>query len=80
MTPTDIARACYYGDFKFAADYHCFNGNGNVDSFETYEVERLMNDDEDFKEWYLEHCVEYEDEDLIDEVISEGNRLLKLGY
>ena len=79
-TPTQIARACFYGEFKYDADYYCFNGDGNVDSFYTYEAIRLMKENEDFKDWYFSNKTEFENDEIVNEVIKEGNRLLKLGY
>ena len=62
-------------------DYFAMDGYGNIEGFETYEIEDKMNDDADFKSWYYDNnYIEFDDDDLIEEVIHEGNRLISRGY
>lgn len=80
-TPTEIARMCYYGDFNYAYEYHKFNGYNNIDSFETYQVVKEMNEDKDFIKWYIEQneLIDFESDEVIEE-IKKANELIKLGY
>lgn len=79
--PLEVARMTFYGNFKFAEDYHKFNGYGNIDSFSEYEIIREMKNDRDFLEWYIEEndLIDFEDPEVI-EVIEAANKLLKMGY
>jgi len=77
--PMDVARMTFYGDFRFAADFHRFNGYGNIDSFEEYEVVREMRNDRDFLQWYILQN-DLIDFDSIDEIIEEANELIDAGY
>ena len=81
LTPEEIARACFYGDFHYAREYHRFNGYGNVDSFYGYEVVKEMEADTDFLYWLIEEfeLIDFEDEEVI-EAIAEANELIKKGY
>lgn len=81
MKPDEVARACFYGHFHYARDYHRFNGYGNIDSFEAYEVVQEMKNDTGFLSWLIEEyeLIDFEDDEVI-EAIKEANRLIKLGY
>ena len=81
LTPDEIARACFYGDFHYAKEYHQFNTYGNVDSFYDYEIVKEMEADTDFLYWLIEEyeLIDFEDNEVI-EAIKEANRLVKLGY
>ena len=81
MEPLEIARATFYGNFKFAAAYHQFNGYANIDSFEAWEIEKEMKSDKDFLEWYIEeNCLIDWDSDELEKAVAEANKLLTLGY
>lgn len=81
MTPTEAARCTFYGNFRFAADYHKFNGYANIDSFDDYQVIKEMENDHDFLKWYIEgnDLIDLEDEKVI-LVIAEANKLIAMGY
>ena len=38
--PTEAVRAAYYGDYNYCDDYVKFNGYGNLESFNDYDLER----------------------------------------
>lgn len=78
--PYEICRMCQYGSFNYGMDYHRLDGYGNLESAYKYEVEKEMNEDENFKSWFIENYVGFDNEDLIEEVIAEGNRLVAMGY
>ena len=69
------------GNFRFAADYHQFNGYANIDSFDEYQVIKEMENDHDFLKWYIEEndLIDLEGEDVI-LVIAEANKLIAMGY
>ena len=79
--PVEIARMTFYGNFHFAYDFHQFNGYGNIDSFEEYQVVDKMKDDRNFLRWYIE---QYEIVDLesdeVQEVIDLANELIRKGF
>lgn len=81
MTPTEAARCTFYGNFRFAADFHQFNGYGNVDSFDDHQVIKEMKQDHVFLKWYIEenNLIDLEDEKVI-LVIAEANKLIAMGY
>lgn len=79
--PLEVARMTFYGDFRFADDYHKINGYGNIDSFSEYQVVREMKKNKDFLYWYIEEndLIDFED-DFIAGAIKEANNLIKAGY
>lgn len=81
VEPIEIARMTFYGDFNFAADYHKFNGYGNIDSFSEWQVIQEMKEDRDFLEWYVEEndLINFESDEYL-EAIQEANNLLAMGY
>lgn len=36
--PMEVARATFYGNYKYCDQYVRFNGYGNLDSFDDYEI------------------------------------------
>ena len=58
----EIARRIHFGEFNPTDDYWMYNGYGNLVSLDEWEVEKMMNDDTDFKEWYAENYGDEEDE------------------
>ena len=38
--PMEAVRASYYGDYNYCDDYVRFNGYGNLESFNDYDLER----------------------------------------
>lgn len=81
VEPKEIARMTFYGDFRFAADYHKFNGYGNIDSFDDWQVVQEMRNNRDFLMWYIEEneLIDFESDEYI-ETIKEANNLLAMGY
>lgn len=79
MTPTEVARATFYGNFRYCAEYHQFNGYANIDSFDAYEVVKEMENDSNFLRWYVEEN-DLIDEDEAQEIINEANALIRKGY
>lgn len=53
----EVARACFYGDFRPCDDYFCFNGYGNIESFDTWEEETSLISLEDI----AKYCAENDD-------------------
>lgn len=79
MSITDAVRCTFFGDFRFAADYHKFNGYGNLDSFDTYQVINEMKEDKDFLRWYVEQN-DLIDEDEAEETVEKANELIRKGF
>lgn len=46
MKPWEVARATFYGDFCPVRDYFRFNGYGNLESFEAYELKSYIYTDD----------------------------------
>jgi len=78
--PSRICAMCQYGKFNYGFAFHRLDGYGNIESLEKYTVEKEMNENEDFKGWYIKNYVKFNDNNLIDKVIAEGNRLVAMGY
>ena len=53
--PMEVARATFYGDYKYCDPYVRFNGDGNLESFNKYEL--------------IEECKYYIDE-LVDGLLD----------
>lgn len=77
--PWEIARSCFYGDFKPCDDYFRFNGYGNLESLDSWEVEKEIKEDRDFLRWYIEKN-DLIDEDEAEEIINEANELIEKGW
>lgn len=73
----EVARAVYYGDYRFCDDYVRFNGYGNLETCTDYDrsYELIDNVEEIFDEWY-ELYLEDKICDLSDKEIME---LIKKG-
>lgn len=83
LDESDILHTFWLGVFSNVNGNHSYftlNGYGNIKGYEDYEVESLLNDDSDFKSWYYNNYVEFEDDDIAEKVIREGNRLVARGY
>lgn len=53
--PMELARAISYGEFKFTDEYVQFNGYGNLETKNGFELERLLLDNaEEIEEAYNE--------------------------
>ena len=66
-SPAEVARAIYYGDYNYNDEYVKFNGYGNLESFNEYEYEELL---EENVEEITENLIKYA------EYISIGNEEL----
>ena len=42
--PMEVARAIYYGDYKYTNQYVRFNGYGNLESLSDYQYEKELKD------------------------------------
>jgi hypothetical protein len=40
--PMEVARAQFYGDYNFSHEYVIFNGYGNLETFNTMDIEKLV--------------------------------------
>lgn len=57
---TDIIRATQYGEYNFLDAYVKFNGYGNLDSYDSIEVEEEIKTDNSFIEYILEWVEDYD--------------------
>lgn len=55
--PSEIARACFYGDFRPCDDYFRFNVYANIESFDSWEEDTSPISAEEI----AEYCAENED-------------------
>ena len=44
INPIEVARATYYGDYKYMDEYVRFNGYGNLESLSDYQYEKELKD------------------------------------
>ena len=66
--PMEAVRSSFYGDYKFCDEYVKFNGYGNLESFNDYDLEKeYKNYIEDIVNSLLEHYdkISLSDDDLI---------------
>jgi anaerobic ribonucleoside-triphosphate reductase len=59
--PMEVARATFYGDYNFGHDYVIFNGYGNLETFNTMTVDRLVDSMETMAEQIDERFEEFSD-------------------
>lgn len=78
-TPTQIVTMTRYGDYNANHNYYCFDGYGNIQGYEEYEVINMMKDNQSFLGWYIEYN-DLIDWDEAENDIKEANRLIKMGY
>ena len=75
--PTEAVRSAYYGDYNYCDKYVRFNGYGNLESFNDYEIEKEYKDYIDditnsFLQHYQELCItDKELNNLIEEYMEE---------
>lgn len=50
MSASEVARKCFYGDFRPCDDYFKFNGYENFESVESYVIEDLKEEKENYEE------------------------------
>ena len=60
--PTEAVRSAYYGDYNYCDKYVRFNGYGNLESFNDYDLENgykeyIDNKTKSFLEHYQELCI-----------------------
>ena len=79
MAPLEIFKLAHNSDFTWNDDYFNFNGYGNIRGYEEYDVVKVMDDDDEFKRWYVENYVDL-DEEEIEETVNEANKLIAQGY
>lgn len=82
----EAVRATQYGDYNFAHDYVKFNGYGNLDSYDEYQVEMEILQDTSFHNYIIDWIEDFDFidiEDLLEnkeEILKEAYKLIKLGY
>lgn len=59
--PMEVARATFYGDYNFSHDYVIFNGYGNLETFNTMTVDRLVDSLDTMAEQIDERFEEFSD-------------------
>ena len=79
MAPLEIFKLAHNSDFTWNDDYFSFNGYGNIVGYDEYQVVKKMDDDDEFKRWYVENYVDL-DEEEIEETVNEANKLIAQGY
>ena len=79
LSPVTVAAKTFYGDFSFGKDFHRFNGNGNVDSFWTYQVINIMKADKDFLKWYVLSYNLFDFHEA-ESIIFEANVMISQGF
>lgn len=77
--PWEIARACFYGEFRPCDDYFKFNGHGNLESFDEWKIRKDAADDTNFLKWYISEN-NLVDEEEAQKIIDECNSLIRQGY
>ena len=81
--PMRIIQATYFGDYRYMDDFVQFNGYGNLNSFQEYEVKRNIQDDDDFKSWLFDNIDIFEElreEENKKMIINKAIELVKAGY
>lgn len=66
-----------HDEFSAHEEYFKFNGYGNLVSFSEYEFMKMLESDEEFKEWHVKQEL---DEEEAREIIGECNMLIAAGF
>lgn len=87
MEPWEIARSCYYGDFKPCDEMFYFNGYGNLTSCDEYEYVNQWRDDvnawiltEEKTEYMTDEAQEIMDSDNSMAIMTACDALISLGF
>lgn len=57
--PFEVVRACHFGSYNFSDDYVQFNGYGNLDTLNYFEVKDLCESAERIAEYAIENESEF---------------------
>lgn len=80
-SPMKAVQATFYGDYRYADDYVQFNGYGNLNSYQEYEIKNLIIEDQDFLDYIYEYQFDPADYDIdLDEIKEILEKLLEAGY
>ena len=77
------SRAFYMGlnsDVDGNSQYFNFNGNGNIQGYQEYEVVDMMKDSKEFFDYCIENNLITIEDDFEESVIKCANELIKKGY
>ncbi len=69
-----------WSDVNGMSQYYNFNGNGNIQGYEEYEVVKMIKDSKEFFDYCIENELLEIDSEFEENVIDECNKLLKAGY
>lgn len=65
-TKSDLARAIFYGDFRYMDNWVTFNGYGNLESFQYMDTDKICESVSVIAEYILENPQEFTQFDDID--------------
>lgn len=78
--PEEIANRIHFGDYNPFHDYFTFNGYGNVQTLELYDVKNIVKNS-DINDYLLEkYFSELLEDDFKNEIIKMALELVKAGY
>jgi hypothetical protein len=79
----EVARAVFYGDYRYNDEYVRFNAYGNLESADEWQILDEIKNDSDFAKWCIQNDSEFEelmDDEVIEEITNEALKLVKAGY
>ena len=65
--PMEVARAVSFGDYNYNDEYIAFDGNGNLVSYNEYQVRKLL---KDYEEEIIESYNELVEDGSVDDYLS----------
>lgn len=63
-----VAQAVFYGDYNYSHRYVCFNGYGNLKSYDYFEVKDLCELPEVISEYVSENFTDFNDLDVFTDI------------
>ena len=81
LEPLDLASRVYYGDFNPHREFFKFDGYANLLSFDGWEIDRHINNKDEFVLWYAANHYGLETfNNYLDDILKIAYELIKLGY
>lgn len=81
--PMEVARAVFYGDYRYNDEYVRFDAYGNLESADEWQILDEIKNDSDFAKWCIYNDSEFDDlmdDEVIEEITNEVLKLVKAGY
>ena len=76
-SPMEAVRAVYYGDYRYTDEYVRFNGYGNLESCDGYDIKDEALDDDDFLQSLVDDDTVVDGDDTVEILNANRDLLIK---